>query len=544
VIAFAAPLGVGQTVGHVDPGHDPVFDPASRITSAHEFPVGHRLTRSGRPRWVRWVVGPLGLRPRHLDSRSSLSLSPSEGVFETSDPFADRRCGSALGPVSEVAQTAAHHHAGGDLVVGRLAHGPLCSSQKERVDGGEARGAVTLARKSAASSASVSIKDFVALLLLERDGAGRVGFPIGRAGGGRADVGAGSVSARELRSHLGNARSTERSAGSSARDSVGLQRRDDAVDRGAGCTKNSNAFEYGALTNIIYKSSALVGGEAEGDGTGAFTARLLGLEGRLGPLADGLALPLAHARQYVQHETTGSRAGVDVVANGQQGETRPEVLLDQRAEVANRAGQPIELRDQQAVGVAGVEESESALQTGPVERAGAFARVDHHVDQLQVVEVGVLPEAGDLRFEPQGRFGLSGGADANVTENAGSISLHSPQFCNSGSTHRTVTGRARLCQHDTCAKYPNRQHVDGRSRHPDQGLRLPYMCRLSATVQCRLKANRFLHGSRGGAGRQDGRASALSGGLQALGTRGRPVRCRRDRRPISPPRGLVRRVGA
>ena len=66
-------------------------------------------------------------------------------------------------------------------------------------------------------------------------------------------------------------------------------------------------------------------------------------------LADGLALPLGDARQHVQHEAARRRAGVDLLAHAD--EPQPaicEVALHQRAHVADRSREPIELRNDDA----------------------------------------------------------------------------------------------------------------------------------------------------------------------------------------------------
>jgi hypothetical protein len=128
--------------------------------------------------------------------------------------------------------------------------------------------------------------------------------------------------------------------------------------------------------------------------------------------------------EHVEDQPAGGGARIDGVGEGKQGEARGEVAVDELAEVADAAGEAIELHDDKAGGLARFEEGERALEAGSAERLGGEAGVLEDVDELEVHRDGVGLELGALGIEADAFTGLLLGADANVSRDGGTSLLH------------------------------------------------------------------------------------------------------------------------
>lgn len=155
---------------------------------------------------------------------------------------------------------------------------------------------------------------------------------------------------------------------------VGLEAGSDGADGGAGLVELEDAVDGGSLLSDAQHETAAVlvevvgtfpaeGLAAEEDALGAKQG-----EGVTGALGGGFALPLGDGGEDVEDETTAGGASVDGVVDGEQREAGGEVVVDQVAEVADVAREAVELGDEQAVGVAGVEDGESAHEAWAAER--------------------------------------------------------------------------------------------------------------------------------------------------------------------------------
>jgi hypothetical protein len=94
-------------------------------------------------------------------------------------------------------------------------------------------------------------------------------------------------------------------------------------------------------------------------------------------------------------------------------------VVDELAEVADAAGETVELGDEEAVGVAGVERREGALEAGTLQRLCGEAGVLAGGDELEVHGEGVSVELRALRVEADAFAGLLLGADADVPDDTG-----------------------------------------------------------------------------------------------------------------------------
>ncbi len=91
--------------------------------------------------------------------------------------------------------------------------------------------------------------------------------------------------------------------------------------------------------------------------------RLLVLHRGRRPLADGLALPLADRGHHVEHHPAGRAARVDLLADREQRALAiAEVAVDEVAQVADAAREPVELHDEQRIGLARAQHAERALE--------------------------------------------------------------------------------------------------------------------------------------------------------------------------------------
>ncbi len=133
------------------------------------------------------------------------------------------------------------------------------------------------------------------------------------------------------------------------------------------------------------------------------------------PLANGLPLPLRNAGQDVQRQAAGRAASVDLVPDRQK---RPlpilEVVLDQLAKVDDAPGQPVQLHDQERLGVPRLEHSKGSLESGPVQGLRAHPSVNDDLDQVEIVQLRVGLDLGALGIEAHAFVRLLFGADSKV----------------------------------------------------------------------------------------------------------------------------------
>ena len=140
------------------------------------------------------------------------------------------------------------------------------------------------------------------------------------------------------------------------------------------------------------------------------------LERGAGALADDLPLPLGDSGHDVEDHSAGSAGGVDLFGDREEGIFGSEVLLQQIREVADGTGEAVQLGYEEPGGLAAIERAERGLQPVAMEILGRDAGVDHDVDQVEVVELGVLLELGALGLQADSALRLLVGADPDVTD--------------------------------------------------------------------------------------------------------------------------------
>lgn len=143
-----------------------------------------------------------------------------------------------------------------------------------------------------------------------------------------------------------------------------VQHAGDGAKREPAAPELASADHHALLGVHRYEPPAFVDGEAER----RLAASVASLGSKVphrarGPLADGFALPLAHAREHVQKQAAAGRARVDLLGDRKQSGAC-ERSLDQLAEVAHAAGEPVQLGHENPIGRASREHSERTLQPG------------------------------------------------------------------------------------------------------------------------------------------------------------------------------------
>ena len=120
--------------------------------------------------------------------------------------------------------------------------------------------------------------------------------------------------------------------------------------------------------------------------------------------------------EAMRHHAPAGGAGIHLLGHADQ-RTAAERRIEQRAEIAHGTGQPIELGDDQRLGLgpAGRQRGQAGLQRGALQ-ALAAGRLREDLDQLVAVEVGVGFDLGALRLEAETGVGLTVGADAEVAD--------------------------------------------------------------------------------------------------------------------------------
>jgi len=137
---------------------------------------------------------------------------------------------------------------------------------------------------------------------------------------------------------------------------------------------------------------------------------------RLRALADGLALPLADGAEDVDDQAAGGRSRVELLADAHQVEAFLEVGIKQQAQVADRAGEPIELGDQKPACAAGLERDERLLEAWALQALCRVPGVDQNLGQVELVELGVGAELGLLGCKAVAVARLLVGAHADVAD--------------------------------------------------------------------------------------------------------------------------------
>ena len=105
-----------------------------------------------------------------------------------------------------------------------------------------------------------------------------------------------------------------------------------------------------------------------------------------GQSGDHGALELIVVGQIPEQHPPGGAVGVDQAADRQQVMVLvEEVVADERTDVAQRAGQAVQLRDDQRVGVTAPDHAQRRLQAGPLQRATQDPLVCYDIDQSNAV---------------------------------------------------------------------------------------------------------------------------------------------------------------
>ena len=90
--------------------------------------------------------------------------------------------------------------------------------------------------------------------------------------------------------------------------------------------------------------------------------------------------------------------------------------VDQRGEIGDRAGAPVQLGNQHGADLAAVYGAHDPLPPWPVKRLRGGARVHYHVDQLEIVQRGQRFQLDPLRCDAEAGVGLLLGADPDVAD--------------------------------------------------------------------------------------------------------------------------------
>jgi hypothetical protein len=96
-----------------------------------------------------------------------------------------------------------------------------------------------------------------------------------------------------------------------------------------------------------------------------------------------------------------------------------EVALHEGAEVANGAGEPIQLHHEQRVGFVGIEHPQGAREARAIQALRALARVDNHGHEIQLEKRGVRLHLGALRVQGNALVGLLVRAHPEIRNGAG-----------------------------------------------------------------------------------------------------------------------------
>ena len=94
-----------------------------------------------------------------------------------------------------------------------------------------------------------------------------------------------------------------------------------------------------------------------------------------------------------------------------------EVGLKEFAKVANRAGEPVKLEDQQAFGLVALQHRQTLLQPGAVGGLGGLASVDNDFNQFMPKQLAVLTKLLFLGSQAYAVRGLLFGTYPDVTNN-------------------------------------------------------------------------------------------------------------------------------
>jgi hypothetical protein len=159
-----------------------------------------------------------------------------------------------------------------------------------------------------------------------------------------------------------------------------------------GCLLLGNLDQVGAVVGepVAVRSAA----------TGKLPFGPLVLHGNGRSLSDRLALPLADRCEQVQHHPPGGGASVDLAVHAKQRALAvSKVGVHEIAEIANGAREAIELHDQQSLGRARLERSQSSGQSRPLKRLRAGAAVNDDLGNLEVVNLGVCLDLLALRLQ-------------------------------------------------------------------------------------------------------------------------------------------------
>lgn len=120
-----------------------------------------------------------------------------------------------------------------------------------------------------------------------------------------------------------------------------------------------------------------------------FPARLQVLQGIASALADHLAFPLANRGQHVHHEPSRSSRGVQGFLQADEGQLMSIELLDKLVQVAHRAGQPIQLADDDNLNLARCHQLPHPLYAGALEALCAHAIIADDFHELPIPYPGI-----------------------------------------------------------------------------------------------------------------------------------------------------------